>query len=191
TMRWRDPGRRVRGAVRVATLALVLVAALDCRQQTPVQAPRPTLRIANAFLPLTQPLTAEYRRTLKNVDVQAVNTPTSINVIRAIADRTADFGVAYSDDTYAGYWEQEGKKGAREIRGVAVLQPLAEYLLVRGNSGIRQMTDLNGRVIGVGPNDSSSSKLGRQVIEAFDVHPAAIRVFANRADAAAALDGTT
>ena len=192
-MRWRVRGRRVRGAALVATLGLLVIATLACREQSPVQPPRPTLRIAAAFGPLTQPLTAEYRRTLTNVDVRTVTASNSIDVIHAILEGKADFGVAYSDDTYAGFWNQTAENAGRkrELRGVALLQHLSEYLLIRGNSGIRQIKDLDGRVVGIGPKDTSSFTLGPQVLEAFGVYPAAVKIFASRATAAAAMTDRT
>jgi hypothetical protein len=141
---------------------------------------------------LTDPLTKEYRQALPNVDFQSVPAPNSIDVIHAIQNGTADFGVAYSNDTYAGYWGKAESAGSgRAIRGVALLQPLSEYLLVRGNSGIRHVKDLHDRVVGVGPKDTSSYMLGRLVIEAFELNGVTVKVVTTRAAAAEGLkDGT-
>jgi uncharacterized protein len=192
---WRAPGRRIRGGVLIATgsLIVLLLSTSGCREASPAQSARASIRLATAFAPLTQPLAAEYRRTLTNVDVQSVITPNSIDVIHALIEGRADFGVAFSDETYAAYWNQtaENADRKREIRGVALLQPLSEYLLVRGNSGIHQLKDLDGRVVGIGPKDTSSFILGPQVLETFGVHPAAVKVFANRADAAKAMTDRT
>ena len=188
---WRGSGRRIRGAALVAALGLPL-GGLACRQEAPAQPSRPILRIGTAFGPLTEPLTKEYRQALSNVDVQSVPAPNSIDVIRAIQNGTADFGVAYSNDTYAGYWAKAPATGSnRAIRGVALLQPLSEYLLVRGNSGIHQVKDLRGRVVGVGPKNSSSSIVGRLIIEAFDLNPVTIKVINTRAAAAEGLRDRT
>jgi uncharacterized protein len=186
---WRRSARRIKSAALIAIAGLGLISGLACREASPAQSARPGIRIATAFGPLTQPLVTEYRRNLTNVDVQTVTTPNSIDVIHAILEGKADFGVAHSDDTYAGYWNQTAKNGGkkREIRGVALLQPLSEYLLVRGNSGIHQITDLDARVVGIGPKDTSSFILGPQVLEAFGAHPAAVKIFSNRPDAAAAM----
>jgi uncharacterized protein len=185
-------GQRIRGVAAVAFLSALLPAAAACRPTPPAQPSRPILRVATAFGPLTEPLTAEYRRTLPQIDVQSVAAPNSIDVIHAIQAGTADLGVAYSNDTYAGYWNPAGANGAgRGIRGVALLQPLSEFILVRGNSGIRQVTDLRGRVVALGPKNSSSSTLGHLVLEAFDVRPVTIREVASRAEAAAGLKNRT
>ena len=156
----RGPGRRVRSAALIAALGLPF-AGVACREPPPAQRSRPILRIGTAFGPLTEPLTKEYRQTLTNVDIQTVPASNSIDVIHAIQNGTADFGVAYSNDTYAGYWGKDQSSGSnRAIRGVALLQPLSEYLLVRGNSGIHEVKDLRGRVVGVGPKGTSSYYAG-------------------------------
>jgi TRAP transporter TAXI family solute receptor len=181
---WRPSGRRIRGAALVATLGIP-VAGIACREPPPAQPSHQILRIGTAFGPLTEPLTKEYRQTFPNVDVQSTAAPNSIDVIHAILNGTADFGVAFSNDTYAGYWSKD--QGARAIRGVALLQPLSQYLLVRGRSGIHDVKDLRGRVVGIGPKDSSSATVGRLVLEAFDLNPLTITVFNSRAAAADAL----
>jgi uncharacterized protein len=188
--RWRGIwGRRIRGVALAATLGLPL-AGLACQRQPPAQHSRQILRVGTAFGPLTEPLTQEYRQTLPNVDVQSVPAPNSIDVIHAIQRGTADFGVAFSNDAYAGYWSRD-PGASRAVRGVALLQPLSQYLLVRGRSGIRDVKDLRGRVVGIGPKDSSSSIIGRLVLEAFDLNPLTIKVINTRAAAAEALINRT
>jgi TRAP transporter TAXI family solute receptor len=168
------------------------LAGIACRERPPAQPSRPILRIGTAFGPLTEPLTKEYRQTLTNVDIQTVPASNSIDVIHAIQNGTADFGVAYSNDTYAGYWSKDQSSGSnRAIRGVALLQPLSEYLLVRGNSGIHEVKDLRGRVVGVGPKGTSSYLLGPLVIDAFELNPVTIKVINTRAAAAEGLRNRT
>lgn len=188
--RWRrGSGRRVRGAALVAALGLPL-AGLACHAPPPAQHSRQILRVGTAFGPLTEPLTQEYRQALPNIDVRSVPAPNSIDVIHAIQGGTADFGVAFSNDTYAGYWSSDAG-ASRAVRGVALLQPLSQYLLVRGKSGIHDVKDLRGRVVGIGPKDSSSSIVGRLVLEAFDLNPLTIKVINTRAAAAEALINRT
>src|SRR5262245_207589 len=171
---WCHPSRRVSSSALIGALIVALLG-IACREKPSAQPSRRTLRISAAFGPLTEPLAKEYRRALPNIDVQMVPAVSSTDVIHAIVGGTADFGVSFSDDTYAGYWNQATKNASqREIRAVALLQPLAEHLLVRGNSGIRQIKDLNGKVVGVGPKENTSSILGLRILEAFAVHPASI-----------------
>src|SRR5205823_4251108 len=100
--RWR-PSRRVGGIAPVALLGLSISIG-SCSQPHPAASSPPILRIGTAFGPLTQPLTTEYQRTLTGVRVQPVPAPNSIDVVHAIRNGTVDFGVAYSNDTYAAYW---------------------------------------------------------------------------------------
>ena len=86
---WRLPARRMRGAALIVTAGLALIPGLACRVASPAESTRPNLRIATAFGPLTQPLAAEYRHTLTNIDVQSVAAPNSIDVIHAILSGTA------------------------------------------------------------------------------------------------------
>jgi uncharacterized protein len=183
----RRSGQRTGEVTLIAALGLTLAGA-GCRNQPSAQPSRPILRVGTAFRPLTEPLTAEYKNTLTRVDVRSVTAPNSIDVIHGIQNGTVDLGVAFSNDAYEGYWSHsEANKGMREVRGVALLQPLSEYLLVRGNSGIKTISDLRGRSVGVGPKDTSSFVLGPLVLEAFDVNPVAVKVLASRAEASAAL----
>jgi len=188
---WRGSGRRVSGAALIAALGLPF-AGSACREPPPAPRSRPLLRIGSSFGPLTEPLTKEYRQTLPNIDIQTVTAPNSIDVIHAIQNGTADFGVAYSNDIYAGYWSKDQSSGSRRaIRGVALLQPLSEYLLVRGNSGIHDVKDLRGRVVGVGPKDTSSYTLGHLVIETFELNPITIKVVNTRGAASEGLKDRT
>ena len=101
--------------------------------------------------------------------------------------------MSLADVAYYAYWGPRSRPGEPEslIRGVSLLQPLPQYLLVRGNSGIRQVTDLRGHRVAVGPRNSSTSILGMLVLQAFDVEPVTIKNVTTRAAAAAGLiDGT-
>jgi len=159
-----------------------------CRAPAPKEGRPSVLRIATAFGPLTEPLTARYRQALPKADVQSVPAPNSTDVIAAIQNGIADLGVAFTNDTYAGCWAKEEPGLSSQLRGVALLQPLSQYVVVRRGAGIRAVSDLDGRVVAVGPSNSSSSTLGRMVLDAFAVHPSAIKVLTTRAAAAAALE---
>src|SRR5438552_974508 len=99
----RRSGRRVNAATLLVALTLPF-GLFGCRGVSPAAATPPTVRIGSAFGPLTDPLAAEYRRTLPQITVQSVAAPNSIDVVRGIQNGTVDFGVAYSNDTYATYW---------------------------------------------------------------------------------------
>src|SRR5438128_1070080 len=109
--------RRVQLAAVVVGLPLPLLLSGCSAPHPAASAPR-VVRIGTAFGPLPDPLAAEYRRMLPHLTVQSVPAPNSIDVVRGIQNGTLDFGVAYSNDTYATYWGQmEATAAKREIRG--------------------------------------------------------------------------
>jgi TRAP transporter TAXI family solute receptor len=189
-------GRLSRSRARRHVAAALAVAAWSttaCRPAARASPERQTLRIATAFAPLSQPLMAEYARRLPELDIKPTAIADSPGVIAAIEDGSVDLAVALADVAYAAYWGTSNGAAppSSRIRGVSLLQPLPEYILVRANSGIRQVSDLRGRTVAVGPPNSSTSTLGRLVLEAFDVNPVTVRVMSTRAEAAAGLkDGS-
>ena len=171
---------------RSAVLLLLVLAAgppaVACRQTerpAEVQAARPVLRVGTAFAPFSTRLTEEYRRTLPDVDIQEQQIPSSGATLRALQEGTLDFGVALADDAYRAY---TGGNGAptpdSQVRGISLLQPLPMYLLVRPGSGIHGVADLKGRIVGVGPRNTSSWTLGHLILKAFKIDPASILVLA-------------
>lgn len=173
----------------LSAIALACAIAAACGAPSAAGHPRPVVRIATAFAPLSDRLVEEYGRTLPNLDVRAAVAPDAITAIEA---GTADLGISTADRVYSAYWKAPGAARAESpLRGVALLQPLSAYVLARPGSNIEQVTDLTGRVVGLGPRHSSSWTLGMLVIEAADVRPALVRSLNTRAEAAAALkDGS-
>jgi TRAP transporter TAXI family solute receptor len=91
---------------------------------------------------------------------------------------TADFGLSLADVGYlafAGQLEDHAERLDR-LRGVAVLEMAAIHLLVRPEAGIRQVADLRGRSVGIGPPDSGTQIGANLVLGAFGVDLDTIRV---------------
>ncbi|MGC4083899.1 MAG: TAXI family TRAP transporter solute-binding subunit [Vicinamibacterales bacterium] len=104
-----------------------------------------------------------------------------------------DFGVVLADDAYRSYFGDSptGQKPNSMVRAISLLQPLPTYLLARAGTGIRSVTDLEGRTVAVGPQGSSAFKLGTLVLKAFGVSPATVKALASREVAVKGLrDGT-
>ncbi|MEO8071532.1 MAG: TAXI family TRAP transporter solute-binding subunit [Acidobacteriota bacterium] len=171
---------------------LGLALSAGCGGPTAKPPVRPVLRVANAFAPFSVPLTAEYKRSLPRLDVQAQNSADSYGVIDALQHGNADLGIALADVAYAAYWSGETKPASERslIRGVSLLQPLSAYVLVRARSGIHRLADLQGRNVGLGARTSSSSNLAYLLLDAFDVR-ANITNVATRAEGAAGLKNGT
>jgi TRAP transporter TAXI family solute receptor len=150
------------------------VSASGCARQEAAERPRQALRVAEAFAPLSAPLAEEYKRRLPHLDVSTVPSADSIDVIRDLTEGKVDIGVALADTAFNAYWgdppvsAEEAQKSP--IRGLSLLQPLSAYVLVRANSGVHSISDLNGRNVGLGPKTSSSSNLAYLVLDAFGVH---------------------
>jgi hypothetical protein len=189
---WRGLGSNA-ALCLLATALSVCGLGTACRTQPPAERPRQVLRVAKAFAPFSDRLTAEYRRGLPNLDIQSQSANDSDAVIDAIQNGKADIGVVLAAVAYSAYWDfrNQTPPSLTLTRGLSLLQPLPAYVLVRANSGIHQVADLKGRAVGVGPVNSSSWILGHIVLKAFGVEPRAIKVMSTREEGAAGLkDGT-
>jgi uncharacterized protein len=153
----------------------------------------PVLRVATAFAPLSTRLTEEYRRTLPGLDIREHDALSSGQVLSQLQDNQIDFGIALANDAYRAYFDQE--TGAplpdSQVRGISLLQPLPMYLLARAGSGVHSVSDLKGKVVAVGPKNTSSWTLGTLVLQAFKVEPVTVKPIASRDVAAQGLkDGS-
>jgi TRAP transporter TAXI family solute receptor len=189
----RGPRKRPSTSAALLTMLCLGGGAAACRTQAGTDQTRPVLRVATTLAPLSQPLIAEYRRRLPYLDVQSKPVGESLEAVQGIQDGSIDLAVTLADVVYHAYWNPPGDAPASDshIRGVSLLQPLAEYLIVRAGSGIRHVSDLRGRTVVVGPQNTSTSTLGRLVLQAFAVNPVTIRVMSTRAEAAAGLKAGT
>ena len=190
-----DPAVRRPGfPVLPGTAALLLLTLVlgGCRPAASRQTARPVLRVATAFGPFSTRLTEEYRRTLPDVDIHEHQAASSVDVLRLIQNNTIDFGVALADDAYRAYFGKDGTPMPdAQVRGISLLQPLPMYLLVRPGSGIHGVADLKGRVVAVGPKNTSSWTLATLVLKAFEIDPVTVKPLSSREAAAAGLkDGS-
>ncbi|HZR25308.1 MAG TPA: TAXI family TRAP transporter solute-binding subunit [Vicinamibacterales bacterium] len=158
------------------TACVLAIGAAACRPTEAVAPGRRHIRIATAFAPLSEPLTAEYRQRLPDVDVQAL--PVG-DVITAIEAGTVDVGIAFADDAYFAYergWSQGLHASTSRLRGIALLLPLPQYVLVRGNAGFASIADLRGKRVGVGPVNSPVARIALQVLDAFEIHAHVVHI---------------
>jgi len=183
SVRQDQPARRWRSAAgRVAALLFAAGLAQACRAPSPPVAARPTLRIATAFAPFSTRLTEEYRRTLPDMDIREVDAANSTAVLEALQAGTLDFGVALADDAYRAYFGDapDTTRPDSNVRAISLLQPLPTYLLARAGSGVHSVADLAGKVVAVGPENSSVWKLGTLVLKAFRVERVTVRAMSSR-----------
>ncbi|MBR0600086.1 TAXI family TRAP transporter solute-binding subunit [Sinanaerobacter chloroacetimidivorans] len=101
-----------------------------------------------------------------NVNVQA--SAGGVENIRTVANGERDLGMAlYSLGNYALKGE-EAFKGEKldNIRGIAVMMPMAAQFLVRADSGITCIKDLKGKKVGVGAPGSGEEVCVREFLTA-------------------------
>ncbi len=168
----------------VATLANAA-----CEPTVTQSATRPLLRFGASFAPLSEPLVGEFQKAFPNFDFKVERATDSKGVVAGIEGGTLDFGIALADIAYSAYWMSmhPGKTPKEEIRGVALLPPLSQYLIARRGSGIQQISDLHHRNIALGPKGTSSWLLGQLLLKSFDIEVNSVHETFTRADAAAGL----
>lgn len=163
-----------------------------CQRAQP-QGAKPVLRLSTAFAPFSTRLAEEYRRAMPDLDIEDVRSSFSAEGLAQIEAGTLDVGVVLADDAYrANFGDGDGGPAPNSrVRAISLLQPLPTYLLARAGSGIQRVEDLKGRVVAVGPQNSSVWKLGTLVLKAFDVEPVTVKAISSREVAVHGLqDGT-
>jgi len=141
-----------------------------------------TVRIATAmsgggFLPLANHLAAVFRQKLPNLTIQTVSSAGGVANIEALQRGDADLGLAFADVTYLsfqGRW-QPGAPAYDRLRAVAVMQLTPVQLVVRRHLHIRDVGDLRGHRVGVGPPGSGTAVTAGLVLSAFGVMPGDVR----------------
>ncbi len=183
--------KKYSAAVTVALVSILGLVQAACQETPVVSEERTSLRVATAFGPFTRPLADQYTQRLPYLNVSMQEAMDSEAVIAGIEDGSVDLGISYADVAYSAYWGPDGRARSSRVRGVLLLLPLPQYLLVRGDSGIHHVADLQGRTVWVGPRTSGSWKLAHFVLEAFGIRPAAVHSEMTRAEGAAGLkDGS-
>lgn len=130
---------------------------------------------------------------MPDLDIQETSAASSMEVLRRIQSDDLDFGVVLADDAYLAYFDGDSghPRPDSKIRAISLLQPLPTYLLARAGSGVRSVSDLKGKIVAVGPMNSSSWKLGTLTLKAFHVEPVTVKALNSRSVAVQGLkDGS-
>ncbi len=174
-----------------AGAAAVIAAVWSCTGRASSAPPRPVLRVATAFGPFSQPLTAAFQRRLPDLDVRAQTAPGSDAVIAGIEDGSVDLGLSLADVAYAAYWGKVHDTSLpvqSHLRAVLLMQPLSQFLIARAGTGIDRLTDLRGHTVGVSfVQGGSGGTLSMLVLQALGLQSVTVKAFQSRADAAAEL----
>jgi TRAP transporter TAXI family solute receptor len=173
-------------AARRSRVAVVLATSLSvcaCRPSVPAQAAPALVRFSTGtpgggFYPLGEGLARAYQRSLQAVTFQINPTAGAVTNVEAIQRGDADLGFAFADVAYMAYIGRLGGASGPfdRLRGVAVLQLTPVHLVVGRDSRIREVGDLRGRRIGVGPPGSGTALTAGLILQAFGIGESAVHV---------------
>ena len=98
-------------------------------------------------------------RDLPNVEVSNMASAGSVENLRRVNSEDADFGIAYSGDTYLARNGMLPKDSRRyqDVLALAFLYGAPAHLVVLDGSGIRQVSDLAGKRVAVGGAGSGAA----------------------------------
>lgn len=163
-------------ASRVALVLAITVSVCACRPAVPPHAAPTLVRFSTGtpgggFYPLGEGLARAYERSLQAVTFQVNPTAGAVANVEAIQRGDADLGFAFSDVAYIAYVGRlDGASRAFDrLRGIAVLQLTPVHLVVGRDSRVREVGDLRGRRIGVGPPGSGTALTAGLILQAFGI----------------------
>lgn len=106
-------------------------------------------------------------RNIEGVDVSNMASAGSVENLRRINSRDADFGIVYSGDLYLGIKGQltNDTRQYRNVRAVSFLYDAPAQLLVLEGSGITEVAQLVGKQVAVGPAGSGAAASAQRFFE--------------------------
>ena len=122
----------------------------------------------------------------------AETTAGSVENVRAVASGQLDSGLSQSD---IAYWAFTGKDifahggSIASLRAIANLYQESVHVVVRRDSRLKQVSDLKGKRVGLGPKDSGNLVTARFVLRAYGLTEKKLRVdYGDLASTAAKLE---
>lgn len=162
--------RKRRGWMAPLLVALLMLA--GCSERTPPAEPRRTVRVVTGipgggYYALGRALARAYADRMPSVDFEVVEGDGSVRTIEAIQHGDADVGFAFADAAYLASVGRlpEAREPFSRLRGISVLQLTPVHLVVGAH--IRDISDLRGRRVGLGPVTSGTSLTAGIVLAAF------------------------
>ncbi|SFX73301.1 hypothetical protein SAMN02745752_02689 [Marinospirillum alkaliphilum DSM 21637] len=106
-------------------------------------------------------------RVLDGVDVSNMASAGSVENLRRVNSRDADFGIVYSGDLFLGMNGQltNDTRRYRNVQAVAYMFGAPAHLIVLENSGINSPQDLVGKRVAVGPAGSGAAASAQRYFE--------------------------
>ncbi|SFE52552.1 TAXI family TRAP transporter solute-binding subunit [Alteribacillus iranensis] len=124
-----------------------------------------------------------------NLDVQA--TGGSIENMKLVTNQSADLGFASPDTAYFAYeGGREFDNANPDLRVVMAGNMMYEYIIVRADSDIHEMEDINGKTVSIGAPGSATDIVGNEVLSSLGVEPAETINLAHSEAATALQEGT-
>ncbi len=162
----------------ISSLALALTVCFVAPQQSAQAAERQFVSIAagwvtGAYYPMAGAISRIAFNNLseENIKVTAESSGASVANANLIASGNTDFAIMQNDIAYHAYHGKEGmfEEPVENLRGVAVLYPEHIQCIVREDSGIETVSDLEGKRVAVGPIGSGTTENVKQIISAWDM----------------------
>jgi TRAP transporter TAXI family solute receptor len=110
-----------------------------------------------SYYPLGHGLAVAYQHALPDLHVIVDESPGSLRNVEAIQSGSDDIGFAFADTAYLAYVGRLTGQPFDALRAIALLQLSPVHLVVRRDAEIRDIADLRGRRIGVGPPGSGTA----------------------------------
>ncbi|WP_232818295.1 TAXI family TRAP transporter solute-binding subunit [Zobellella maritima] len=152
-------------------IAATMVAVAGFGASTPSQA---TERLAfsggpdgGTFQYFSNGIATRLSRNLEGVEVSNMASAGSVENLRRVNSRDADFGIVYSGDIYLG---QNGKltedtRKYRNVHALSYLYGAPAHLIVLDGSGITEVSQLAGKNVAVGPAGSGAAASAQRFFE--------------------------
>ncbi|EGV17409.1 TAXI family TRAP transporter solute-binding subunit [Thiocapsa marina] len=106
-------------------------------------------------------------RNIEGVDVSNMASAGSVENLRRVNSRDADFGIVYSGDLYLGMKGEltNDTSKYRNVRAVSFLYGAPAHLIVLEDSGITDVAQLEGKQVAVGPAGSGAAASAQRFFE--------------------------
>jgi len=128
---------------------------------------------AGVYHPLGEALARIYSARIPGIQVSAQTSTGSAFNVEAVQKGRADVAFTQGDVAYSAF--RQGSSGDprphSDLRAIAVLYTNVAQIVVRRDSPVRNVRELRGRRVGVGPPGSNSEQTSRTVMDALGFKP--------------------
>jgi uncharacterized protein len=154
----------------------VLLSAACSHEQAVLASSRPVVRLV-ADTTTSQPLAAEYARSLPNIEVRVVEAAGSGGTVSAILRGDADLGFVLADVAYFANHPvgAAARSSDAQLRGIAALQTAPVHVLARHGVTLSEIAQLAAPRIVSNAAFSSQSMLAALVLGAYGLDAASLR----------------